>query len=143
MTKIELKADERIDQIAASNVQIIQSREVFSFSIDAILLARFPRLPKKGKIVDMCAGNGAVGLFASSMTQAHITEIELQERLAEMAQRSIKQEQMTVINDNLNKSLDYINTSTVDLIFVIHHILSWMRQAILMIITITHLHAMS
>lgn len=121
MTKIELKADERIDQIAASNVQIIQSREVFSFSIDAILLARFPRLPKKGKIVDMCAGNGAVGLFASSMTQAHITEIELQERLAEMAQRSIKlnglEEQMTVINDNLNKSLDYINTSTVDLIF--------------------------
>jgi len=108
MTKIELKAGERIDQIAASNVQIIQSREVFSFSIDAILLARFPRLPKKGKIVDMCAGNGAVGLFASSITQA-------------MAQRSIKlnglEEQMTVINDNLNKSLDYINTSTVDLIF--------------------------
>lgn len=69
----------------------------------------------------MCAGNGAVGLFASCMTQAHITEIELQERLAEMAQRSIKlnglEEQMTIINDNLNKSLDYINTSTVDLIF--------------------------
>ena len=50
MTKIELKAGERIDQIAASNVQIIQSREVFSFSIDAILLARFPRLPKKEKL---------------------------------------------------------------------------------------------
>ena len=81
------------------------------------------------------------------MTNAHITEIELQERLAEMAQRSIKlnglQEQMTVINDNLNKSLDYINTSTVDLVFVTHHILSWMKRAILMIITITHLHAMS
>ena len=48
MTKIELQPDERIDEIADSGVQIIQSKEVFSFSIDAILLARFPRLPKKG-----------------------------------------------------------------------------------------------
>lgn len=121
MTNIELKPDERIDQIAASKVQIIQSRDVFSFSIDAILLARFPRLPKKGKIVDMCAGNGAVGLLASAATRSQIIEIELQERLAEMAKRSIKlnglEEQMTVINDNLNKALDYINTSSVDLIF--------------------------
>ncbi|HAP15222.1 MAG TPA: SAM-dependent methyltransferase, partial [Lactococcus sp.] len=121
MTDIELKAGERIDQIAATDVQIIQSRDVFSFSIDAILLARFPRLPKKGKIVDMCAGNGAVGLFASSMTDSQIIELEIQERLAEMTQRSIQlnelDEQMTVINDNLNKALNYITTSSVDLIF--------------------------
>ncbi|MDU4037226.1 MAG: SAM-dependent methyltransferase, partial [Lactococcus lactis] len=45
MENIELKMDERIDEIASSGVKIIQSREVFSFSIDAILLARFPRLP--------------------------------------------------------------------------------------------------
>ena len=50
MENIELKMDERIDEIASSGVKIIQSREVFSFSIDAILLARFPRLPKRGKI---------------------------------------------------------------------------------------------
>ncbi|WP_251713451.1 tRNA1(Val) (adenine(37)-N6)-methyltransferase [Lactococcus ileimucosae] len=121
MTDIELKAGERIDQIAATDVQIIQSRDVFSFSIDAILLARFPRLPKKGKIVDMCAGNGVVGLFASSMTDSQIIELEIQERLAEMTQRSIKLNgldgQITVINDNLNKALNYITTSSVDLIF--------------------------
>lgn len=99
----------------------------FSFSIDAILLARFPRLPKRGKIVDMCAGNGAVGLFASSKTNAQIIELEIQERLADMAQRSIElnelTDRMSVINDNLNQALNHLHTSSTDLIFVIHPIL--------------------
>ncbi|CAM3187658.1 methyltransferase [Lactococcus hircilactis] len=121
MEKIELNSDERIDEIAASGVKIIQSKEVFSFSIDAILLARFPRLPKQGQIVDLCAGNGAVGLFASHKTKAQIIELELQARLADMAARSIKLNQlatqMSVINDNLNQALTYLSHSSTDLIF--------------------------
>lgn len=121
MEKVELRPDERIDEIAASGIKIIQSREVFSFSIDAILLARFPRLPQRGQIVDLCAGNGAVGLFASSRTKAKIIELELQERLADMAQRSILlnnlEEQMSVITANLNQALDFLPTSSTDLIF--------------------------
>ena len=84
-----LLSGERIDQLYADDIQIIQSKEVFSFSIDAVLLANFPQLPKKGKIVDLCAGNGAVGLFVSRKTAATIDQIELQPRLADMGQRSI------------------------------------------------------
>ncbi len=59
-----LHEDERIDQLYAEDIKIIQSSKVFSFSLDAVLLlAHFSRVPKKGKIVDLCAGNGAVGLF--------------------------------------------------------------------------------
>ncbi|BDQ56170.1 hypothetical protein EfsSVR2331_02950 [Enterococcus faecalis] len=42
-----LLSGERIDQLYADDIQIIQSKEVFSFSIDAVLLANFPQLPKK------------------------------------------------------------------------------------------------
>ncbi|EBA5302139.1 SAM-dependent methyltransferase, partial [Salmonella enterica] len=41
-----LLSGERIDQLYADDIQIIQSKEVFSFSIDAVLLANFPQLPK-------------------------------------------------------------------------------------------------
>lgn len=58
-----LRNGERIDQLYAEDIQIIQSSEVFSFSIDAVLLANFARVPKRGKIIDLCAGNGAIGLF--------------------------------------------------------------------------------
>lgn len=90
-----LLSDERIDQLSANGIQIIQSKEVFSFSLDAVLLANFPALPKQGCIVDLCAGNGAVGLFMSAHTQAQIIQIELQPRLADMGKRSIALNQLT------------------------------------------------
>ncbi|MBF0844436.1 SAM-dependent methyltransferase, partial [Streptococcus danieliae] len=54
MCKIELLPGERLDQLFTSPVKIIQNREVFSYSIDSVLLSRFPKLPKKGKILDLC-----------------------------------------------------------------------------------------
>lgn len=48
---VALKGDERIDYLLADQERrIIQSPTVFSFSIDAVLLANFTYLPiKKGK----------------------------------------------------------------------------------------------
>lgn len=85
-----LKSGERINQLFSTDIKIIQNREVFSYSVDSVLLSRFPRFPKKGLIVDFCAGNGAVGLFASTRTQAQILSVEIQERLADMAERSVR-----------------------------------------------------
>jgi tRNA1(Val) A37 N6-methylase TrmN6 len=111
---------ERIDQLFANDIQIIQSKEVFSFSIDAVLLANFPKLPKKGLILDLCAGNGAVGLFASRQTSAKIVQIELQPRLADMGQRSIQlnqlEEQMSMIELDLKLATTAVKPDSVDLV---------------------------
>ncbi|MGX2945218.1 tRNA1(Val) (adenine(37)-N6)-methyltransferase [Enterococcus alishanensis] len=115
-----LKNGERIDQLFAEGIQIIQSSEVFSFSIDAVLLANFARVPKKGKIMDLCAGNGAVGLFISQKTAAEIEQIEIQPRLAEMAQRSILlnhlENQMTMHQLNLKDTLSIFRKDAFDLV---------------------------
>ena len=42
MTTVQLKPNERIDQLSAQGVQIIQSSEVFAFSLDATSLAGSP-----------------------------------------------------------------------------------------------------
>lgn len=115
-----LNEGERIDQLYADDIQIIQSSQVFSFSLDAVLLANFPAIPKRGTIVDLCAGNGAVGLFISRKTKAQIYQIELQEKLADMAQRSIQlnhlEKQMTVYPIDLKESLTKIPADSVDLL---------------------------
>lgn len=120
MHKNLLLAGERIDQLFSTDVKIIQNREVFSYSVDSVLLSRFPKLPSRGLIVDLCSGNGAVGLFASSMTKAQIVQVELQERLADMNRRSIilnqLEQQVSVINDDLAHLTNYIHRSQVDLI---------------------------
>ncbi|ALS01260.1 methyltransferase [Enterococcus silesiacus] len=111
---------ERIDQLFADDIQIIQSKEVFSFSIDAVLLANFPLFPKNGLIVDLCAGNGAVGLFASRKTNANIKQIELQERLADMGKRSIQlnqlEDQMTMLELDLKLATTAVKPDSVDLV---------------------------
>ena len=110
-----LKPGERINQLFSTDIKIIQNREVFSYSVDSVLLSRFPRFPKRGLIVDFCAGNGAVGLFASSRTQARIISVEIQERLADMAERSVQlnglEEQMRVICDDLKNMPAHIQGS--------------------------------
>lgn len=86
-----IKGDERIDQLYSQNVQIIQSPSVFSFSLDAVLLADFvrPNFKKANLCVDLCAGNGAIGLFLNDKIAGKIYEVEIQPKLADMASRSI------------------------------------------------------
>ena len=86
-----LKDDERLDYLLAEDLRIIQSPSVFSFSLDAVLLSRFVSVPlQKGNIVDLCSGNGVIPLFLSARTKANIIGVEIQERLYDMAVRSIK-----------------------------------------------------
>ena len=65
MDKNLVQANERVDELYANDIKIIQSPEVFSFSLDAVLLAHFakPYTKANGRIVDLCAGNGAVGFW--------------------------------------------------------------------------------
>ncbi|ANU15751.1 hypothetical protein BBI11_01055 [Planococcus maritimus] len=103
-----LTDDERLDYLLAENLRIIQSPSVFSFSLDAVLLARFAYVPKKrGRIVDLCTGNGAIPLFLSARTESTITGVELQPRLAGMARRSIAfnelEEQINIIEGDVKE----------------------------------------
>lgn len=88
MKQVSLQQTERIDDLLTYDLKIIQSDEVFSFSMDAVLLGRFASLPAKGRVVDLCTGNGVVPLLLSTRTRAEIWGVEIQERLADMAVRN-------------------------------------------------------
>lgn len=114
-----LKSGERIDQLYSNHVQIIQSDEVFSFSIDAVLLAAFAKTGKYSTVIDLCAGNGVIGLFLHErFPKATITEVEIQPRLADMANRSIElnhaTDKVSVLNIDLAETTDYIRKDSVD-----------------------------
>jgi tRNA1(Val) A37 N6-methylase TrmN6 len=90
MNEVRLMASERLDDLLTHDLKIIQSPEVFSFSMDAVLLARFAGVPVRGRILDLCTGNGVVPLLLSTRTKAEIHGVEIQPRLADMAVRSIQ-----------------------------------------------------
>ncbi|TCZ70550.1 tRNA1(Val) (adenine(37)-N6)-methyltransferase [Paenibacillus albiflavus] len=86
---VELNKDERIDDLLTHGLYIIQSDEVFSFSLDAVLLGRFAPAPPKGRIIDLCSGNGVIPMLLATRTKAQIDAVEIQERLYHMANRSV------------------------------------------------------
>ncbi|MEW9672661.1 tRNA1(Val) (adenine(37)-N6)-methyltransferase [Ammoniphilus sp. 3BR4] len=89
--EMNLRPSERVDDLLTHERKIIQSHEVFSFSMDAVLLAQFASLPiQKGNIMDLCTGNGVIPLLLSTRTKAKIEGIEIQERLYDMAARNVK-----------------------------------------------------
>lgn len=88
---VDLKPDERLDHLLANeNMRIIQSPNVFAFSLDAVLLANFSYVPiQRGKILDLCTGNGVIPLLLSKRSKAMITGVEIQERIYDMAVRNV------------------------------------------------------
>lgn len=90
-----MESTERLDDLMTHGLQIIQSDQVFRFSLDAVLLARFCRVPARGRVVDLCSGNGVVPLLLSTRTKAQMIAVEIQEKLADMAARSVALNQLT------------------------------------------------
>lgn len=88
-TEVPLLSSERVDDLLTHDLHIIQSDEVFSFSMDAVLLARFASIPQRGKVLDLCTGNGVIPILLTTRSSASIEGIEIQPRLADMARRSV------------------------------------------------------
>lgn len=106
MQEVKLEENERIDDLMTeTGLRIIQSREVFSFSLDAVLLTKFATIPKRGRIIDLCTGNGVIPMLLTTRTSAKIDAVEIQPRLADMARRSVEMnnlsEQISIIEADL------------------------------------------
>lgn len=114
---------ERIDYLLTQDLLIIQSREVFSFSMDAVLLARFASVPKRGRIADLCSGNGVIPILMTTRTEAAtMIAVEIQPRLADMASRSVHmnglQERIEVACMDLRQAHERYGYGTFDLVTV-------------------------
>lgn len=101
------------------NLKIIQDPEMFSFSLDSVLLPNFITINKNiNKVLDIGTGNGPIPLILSTKTKAQIIGIEIQEEVSNLAKESIKinnlEKQITIINNDIknepfeNESFDII-----------------------------------
>ena len=90
---IELKENERIDDLQRNGYRIIQNAEKFCFGMDAVLLSGFTSLGgvKEGaRVLDLGTGTGIIPILLEAKTKAaHLTGLEIQEESADMARRSV------------------------------------------------------
>lgn len=117
---MKLNKFERLDDLQFNNLYIIQNEQGYCFTSDAIALANFVRVPKNGKVVDLCSGSGVIGILVQAKNiVADVKLVELQGALADMSKRSIeynKLENIEVINKPLQGVAEIIGKGVYDVV---------------------------
>lgn len=104
---------EKIDTLQNGN-KIFQDTQEFQFGIDAVLLSHFasPKIKKESFLVDLCSGNGIIPLLLEKkITAGKILGVEIQNNAARLAEKSIRQNNLTEKIQMLNQDLKTINES--------------------------------
>ncbi len=66
---IELKENERIDDLELNNLKIIQNQKGFCYGIDSVLLSDFAKkIPNNAKVLDLGTGTGILGILLCGKT---------------------------------------------------------------------------
>ena len=103
------------------DLKIVQDNEMFNFSLDSVLLPNFVTINKKiEKILDIGCGNAPIPLILSTKTNAHITGVEIQKEVYNLAIESIninkKEDQIKIVNKDINDYYKEIETDFFDVI---------------------------
>ncbi|MCM1046504.1 MAG: tRNA1(Val) (adenine(37)-N6)-methyltransferase [Candidatus Gastranaerophilales bacterium] len=87
---INLKENERLDDLQRNGYRIIQDPDRFCFGMDAVLLSGFVRTKETDIVLDLGTGTGIIPLLMEGKTKCrHLTGLEIQEESADMARRSV------------------------------------------------------
>ncbi len=88
---MQLKENERIDDLEYKGLKIIQNKNGFCFGIDSVLLSDFAKDIRNNSIVlDLGTGTGILSILLTAKTNLKkIYGIDIQEDVIEMAKRSV------------------------------------------------------
>ena len=108
--KVEIKENERIDDLEFQGLKIIQNKEGFCFGIDSVLLTDFAKKIKpNSKVADLGSGTGIIPILLSKKTKnTNFIGFEIQQEVAQMSKRSI-------LLNNLEERIKIEETNIIDL----------------------------
>lgn len=102
-------------------LKIYQDSTKFKFSLDSLLLSEFITIKNDDKtLLDLCSGNAPLPLILASRHDIQITGVELQNEIYELAQKSIKENQLEnkikMLNINAKDINNYFPGNNFDII---------------------------
>ena len=118
----DVKGDETLDDLLCGDLRVIQKKNGYRFSIDAVLLTNFiGGVPKGESIIDLGTGCGVIPILLAHKTGIkRIVGVEIQGDLADMAGRSIElndlSQRIAIIHEDLNNLMGLFKAETFDMV---------------------------
>lgn len=118
---VDLKENERIDDLQRNGYQIIQNKEKFCFGMDAVLLSGFVYVKEGQKVCDLGTGTGIIPILLEAKTKAeHLWALEIQPESADMARRSVLlndlSEKITVVEGDIKEASSLLGKAMFDVV---------------------------
>ena len=118
---VQILENEKIDDLQCKGLKIIQKNKAFRFGLDAVLLANFADIKKGNSVIDMGTGTGIISILLAGKSEAgFIVGLEIQEEIAEMADRSIKmnglEDKVKIVCGDIKESVRLFGTSCFDVV---------------------------
>jgi tRNA1Val (adenine37-N6)-methyltransferase len=112
---------ESVDSILGGRLTLIQPRDGYRFSLEALLLARFAKPNAGDKVLELGAGCGVVSLIIAALANpSKVAAIELQPRLAEMIKRNAALNRLekveSICADIRDRAIEGVERSSFDLV---------------------------
>lgn len=120
MNESLLRPGERLDDLLINKLKIIQADAEFRFSLDAVLAAHFATIRKGAAAADLGAGTGVIGLLLSALGARKVVGVEINAKMAEMAGRSVKlnnlDDRIEIVNADLRNLKEVLPAGQYDLV---------------------------
>ncbi len=118
---IELKPEERLDDLQRNGFKIIQNPGKFCFGMDAVLLSGFAKVKLGEKVLDLGTGTGIIPILLAGKTKAgHLTGLEIQEESADMARRSVLynhlEDRVSIVEGDIKEAGQLFDLASFDVI---------------------------
>lgn len=119
---IFLEENERIDDLQYKGLKVVQNKDGFCFGIDSVLLSDFAKeIKKDANVLDLGTGTGIISILLCGKTKLkHITGIEIQKDVYDMAKKSIEinnlQDRFDIINEDIRNLSKIIPANSFDAI---------------------------
>ena len=118
---MELRPNERIDDLNRCGYKIIQNTDKFCFGIDAVLLSGFAKANKGDKVVDLGTGTGILPILMEAKTDASsFIAIDIQPESVEMANRSVimnnQQDKIKIIQGDIKNASKDLGVGIYDVV---------------------------
>ena len=118
---IDLKENERIDDLQRNHLRIIQKTDGFCFGMDAVLLSGFAAVKPGERVLDLGTGTGNIPILLSAKTEGeHFTGLEIQEEIAGMAKRSVSmnglEEKIEIVNGDIKEASRIFGATSFDVV---------------------------